>query len=161
MVLELFCWTSHPSRRNSVVLLFSLLNRQWYGLQLIYCKAVLWEKLKGALVLWTCELQGAQHMISMKIFWSPWSKSSKGARGHQAPPKHSLTLYLSLVITFSLQKVFKVKIQQKFSRFPDFQISFCKIECWKGNGTMWKLCQKGSFKWQQQVIYRILSTQEK
>ena len=24
-------------------------------------KAVLWEELKGALVLWTCEIQGAQH----------------------------------------------------------------------------------------------------
>ena len=45
----------------------------------------------------TCEIQGAQHMISVKNldFLVTWvQKLHVGARGHQALPEHSLTLCL-------------------------------------------------------------------
>ena len=82
-----------------------------YSFRTVVCKAVLLKKIEGSPVLWTCEIQCAQHMISMKKlrFSSPLRIA---IRRHGPPGSARAQSWVWLLLT---QWMFSLSFKQKDS----------------------------------------------
>ena len=80
-----------------------------YSFWTVVCKAVLLKKIEGSPVLWTCDIQCAQHMISMKKlrFSSPLRIT---IRRHGPPGFARAQSWVWLLLT---QWMFSLRVKQK------------------------------------------------